>query len=889
MSINTPPVYDVRVIRLIKSTRKNNLTTFYDSGDECAICLGHFDVIRVKKLAQGAHNPLEAIQLDSSSSHYRLSKREELPGFGEENFTYPLYILRQCSATADQSTDRLDKFWSKKTTYTVVSRFHCDAVMEPRSKPFPDVLISRLKMERQNNGGASLSKGIFDNTGDIRVRVQLPGQDPAIETDVWVAFYDSLELGDIVGIAKGNSISAILEVQRHLYESVWVSNVYTYCGICKDVFHAKDEQFVQMLETNNQLLSSACLKYISTRFSVNHAQETETYLNALEQDSGIEMGSRYFVTGTADLIIDWGCRSEKVFLQIMRYIARSGDIMYRAFNDIITRIGIDHVKPIKSRTGDLTRTDFAELVPRYNSILALLTDPDRQHPWSNQLLKLLGTLHTMHDNCVMDDLSALLVPGVSALLDRICHLHERPWNDQYDTDIFEFLECWALLTNDISHLESQLVQHPELSPVRYFIPAMILQYEQRCVEDCAALLQRLDRPADTPTGYTFAPILIPSANENTSTRCILDPWHDDQYTQAAPLRILLPINELYQPWKIAHILCHEVAHYCGSLSRHREERLSYLTKSAAAYLLQLMDSHISGPGKVDSAERRHFLKRLDENIKQNYLSAPGGSTNYLSDISRHLPWATWTTCEDPQIWEDYQNLFLADLPAEIQLQYASRLNGLSINKATAMMRYCQEHIRECLIPICKECYADIVLILLLDCSFQDYYTCVFEEEFRRLPSVTDETEELDILELDQQHIDRLALVSLVISDQSLKGADWLSQIDENSDPWPIKAKEKVDYWHKYVEQRAEKSTQAAETDIGDWPKPDKMRENICIHELTIDSVKELLNYLKLCATELNRQIKESDPTLRTDRSRLQEMIAYTKETNFNWNEIRNLL
>lgn len=325
MSINTTPIYDVRVIRLIKSTRKNNLARFYDSEDDCAICMGHFDVMRVEKLEKDAHNPLEAIQADSSSSHYGLSKQEEIPGRGEENFIYPLYILRQCSAvSADQSTDRLNAFWDKKTTYTVVSRFHCDAVTDSKSTPYSDVLISRLKMERKNNGGASLSKGVFDGTGDIRVRVQLPGQDPAVETEAWVAFYDSLELGDIVGIAKGNSISAILEVQRHLYESEWVSDIYTYCSICKDIFHAEDEQFAQMLEANDRLLSSAYLSYISTRFSVNHLREAENYLDALAQESGIELGMRYFVTGTADLIVDWGRRSEKVFLRIMRCIARAG-------------------------------------------------------------------------------------------------------------------------------------------------------------------------------------------------------------------------------------------------------------------------------------------------------------------------------------------------------------------------------------------------------------------------------------------------------------------------------------------------------------------------------------------------------------------------------------
>ena len=47
--------------------------------------------------------------------------------------------------------------------------------------------------------------------------------------------YDSLELGDVVAILKGNSLRIILQIQRWLYESRYVSDAYSYCGICYDL------------------------------------------------------------------------------------------------------------------------------------------------------------------------------------------------------------------------------------------------------------------------------------------------------------------------------------------------------------------------------------------------------------------------------------------------------------------------------------------------------------------------------------------------------------------------------------------------------------------------------------------------------------------------------
>ena len=68
MNTSIKPVYDVRVIRLVKSSSKNSLAWFYGSQYDCNICLGHFDVMWTEELLQGETTPLETIQYDSNKS-----------------------------------------------------------------------------------------------------------------------------------------------------------------------------------------------------------------------------------------------------------------------------------------------------------------------------------------------------------------------------------------------------------------------------------------------------------------------------------------------------------------------------------------------------------------------------------------------------------------------------------------------------------------------------------------------------------------------------------------------------------------------------------------------------------------------------------------------------
>ena len=706
-----------------------------------------------------------------------------------------------------------------------------------------------------------------------------------LENCFLASFYDSLELGDVICVAKGDSIVAILEAIRHIYECPIVSDAYTYCGIDKGLIR-DENKFLQMLSRKRTVLAETYTDYVSTRCSVKKAVEAESFFKDIAKKT-TGTYPRFYVMGTADTIISWdaiepnGKLTEENFLKIMRAIATSGERMYQAFNDVVTRIGIKHEPPVNSRTDNPYKVDFNKKVADYEWAINNLSGktPDS---WQYQLIKLLSTLRTMYLNCVMDDLSALLIPGVNALLNRIRYLHEKNcWNSRFDREVSEFLNDWLSLTNDIFHLESQMVQHPELNPVRYFIPAMVLQFEQQWVELCARILQSLDNvnvTRDKQQKYKFEPILVPASTDNASTRCILDPWQDNQYSEAVPLRVRVPIGKLYQPWEMVHILCHEMAHYCGGEIRFRKERLDCLIECAAVFILGVLE-YLTYDGKkpIDPVVIQNNLGMTIEQIRNKYLIFGGEQNQYLSNVRRILPQVVWKVASNPEFQECRQNNVVRAWDIDKQYSYFLKSSGIdTMEKGAKCQKLCNYHIQNCLIPLYKECYADIIMILLLECSFEEYYQCVYADEEFRLRNCSNMQETVAL------HINRMALVSLTIS--NLNGKDWLPECTAESPSWMREGIDKVNYWYHQAER--------GDIILPKWLRVGEVETSATWCYLFDGEVAAILKYLNHCGEKIKEskeKISQHANDAKADFDKLQELLKCLDVKDFNWDKIYTFL
>lgn len=855
--------YDVRAIRFIKTTVdnpiKHNVKADY-------ICLGHFDMMHIDELKclEGEKDyPLERIRKD------RLSGRD-----GElqcpENFLNSLYVLKHVSL---DELGEVKKFWSFSATFTVVTRIHCKypvGLSFKKKKPFSEIIESYCrKMARNARQNTCKSK----DACVIVVNGIMNSKTNAV-AEVRCLFYDSLELGDTVVIMKSNSLAAILDIIRNISEEPCVKDTYSYCGIRRLLMQNKAST------TKCNCEKKAILEHVSTRFSVRSNRYAREYFEALEDllSEKKDIWKRLsYVTGTADHVIHWGDCTEEEFLQIIRALAQLSDQMHQSFNDVITRVGIWQPKAnsLRSSHTQETECEFPWLQRLENTMQWLRSDVsnNRVPSWKYTLLKLLGTLKTMSDNYVMDDLAQLIIPGVDAFLERIDSLRTEPdgqIQECYDIQISEYLDHWTSLSNDIAQLESQLTQHPELSPVRYYIPAMLLQFELRFVmKVCEALTDNEVR--------SFQPMLIPSGMENLNTICILDPRHE-QYTGTCPLLVFIPIRDLYRPWETAHRITHEMAHYCEDSGRNRNERHEMLFACMADQLIEhwyskFLDGHIedncdeqtyaNGMGYTDklTSVLHEIAQELYPHQGEWYLSSSQIALNVaMKEVlrdSRYLQQYIHSVC--PKYFYVHSNNWINNVRA-----FQNEINqDVSVAEHINLLTY-----------LCAECYADIAMILLLRCNFEDYYLCVYHDEYLHLKEHYEGVVAPPLAEAVFQNIQRMTLVISVISILSSRKNAW--KIDD------IRSRFAEKYpWVRF----AINETELTEDEWRALRTPGEFPDRITPREM-----KRMQSYLTHCAEMLvNKLDKPKIGKRHNILHQLRESINFVNADEFDWKAIRKFL
>lgn len=867
MDENSRACYDVRVICLSKSVSMATLSTFINRDGGCYVCLGHFDMLEVIALPLSTF-PLKVIQDDIQKECHGQQITE--------NYRYPLYILKQLGRTGQTPAERkaaekvlndLCAFWGEKRNFLFISRFHCDHVGSSE-EPFSQSLEKRCKsfLSIDSNTPLTISPDI---TGYISFRMA-NGREAAA-----AAFYDSLELGDIVGVVKSDSLTVAMKLLQHLYECRVISDAYTYCGV--DCALLRGEDFLDNLpEDRREPLENYQLSHATTRFSVRFAKSADELLNPLKE----KLRRVNFVTGTADVITEWAPCTEAAFLQKIGQIVRF-EKLYEAFLDVITRIGTEYRPPRDSREKAYQKEPFLNCISKAEEVSTLFSGELER--WRYPTVRLLGTLRAMYENSVMDDLSRLLIPGVNAFLERISYLHKQClWQPEYDEDISNFLDWWAALASDISHLESQMVQHPGLTPARHYIPAMVLQFERNFVKDYVKVVQELDRRASgsDKAPRSFVPILFPTLEENTHTLCPMDPVHDTSYTGGSPLCIFLPIHRIYQPWEIAHMLGHEIQHYSSDFLRSRDERLDSLVQSTAAFVTAFLGVYVSSSYQYQAdtiKEERQFQREIAKSIRQQ-LSPDTIKSAYLRSVVEELPMAMFTAAINRKNQEALQNILFRNKPPEeqmAQIRQMCSLNALEIG--VSMSEAFSRHVHY-LSHLYKECFADISMILVLKCSFSDYYHCIYEEEAGRAmasgpnPSTTREKR------FFERHTDRLAMVMLVM--ERLMKKEWaLDALADADTSWSVIAWKKAKHWQDI---RAQKDSKRYT-----WVRHYN-NKGMDGFVLLADEAEQLESYLFKCAGELKNAL-DSYGGENSPLDQLRRNLTFVKDESFDWNETRRYL
>lgn len=704
--------YDVRLIRFVKAHIGESGDTVSPSVSDhndpnVAICLSHFDYLFFEELNnQEAHvTPLQLIGND------RKSRTQE------DNYTYPLYILKKC----DSATNA---FWEIASDYTSVIRVHhnCDGGNNMlQSQSLTEALCEKLSewyvREKEN---------VFE--------IPTPTNDGSLNVEARFQIYDSLELGDSVIILKCNSMAATLLFSKSLLKLSCVLDSYTYLGISPKVFKQR------LWGTNDR--DKFMLESASTRFKIHSLSKAQTYFGNVINS---RQGQIDLVTGTTDAKIRWKTKTESDFLQQISQFDPEEPKLYEAFDDTITRVGtlwsdtklIDEKAP-KTSEGFRQLYDTHQYAKDLSACKWLKNDG---HLWLS-LNKLFSSVKTMGKNCVMDDLANLLIPSMFALAKRISQLAEleEKYRSTAIGEINELIRDYFYLIYDISRLEGQLVQHPELYPAPYYLPATILQFEMQFAFLCAVLFSDIsdvknnseDRQADSSSGSydtLFYPVLIPFYTKVASTFAPLDPasytTKNSSSKLVCPLRIYLPVCLLYDPFTAVQQLCHEVAHYSGNSTRCRTVRLELISECCASMIMSYWEEILNYdfPLDWDNSLVDSFLSNLKKTISNKHMS--NGQTAYLSSIRKSLPSICTDIFLNSGYFDSFHNVMLSahdensgEINKSPELSLALVQDIVSHSKGFSKLAIsCAKHIEPHINYICdlmKEGYADIAMIQLLE-------------------------------------------------------------------------------------------------------------------------------------------------------------------------------
>lgn len=902
-SISKGKEYDVRVVRFEKTSNQISSNDRGGSPDWDYMCLGHFDRVTAEALNEQSNSSQSPLQ--------RIGKNQNEHPLSGDNRVFSMYMLKE--NTADSY---FNEFWQPNTKFSSIIRLHCDLTKaEVANTPLLDYL-----------------ENYFCNLEGFPVKYINKGKLQSRNVDVSYILYDSLELGDAVAVLKSDSIVAMLEVARCLNFNNSVRDTYTYCLIQTQLLQQNTMGEVEKLDNSpvtnetskdnamdsvsrmgaESMEHSLMLDYASTRFAIRDAYATDRFLQELDIKVGEtkETPKAYFITGTTDLIVEWGPCSEHDFVEYLKKVTQKGvipdssevnvqgTIIQTAFNDVITRIGIRHMNkptPAKESLEKHTASRCATISnyrvrPNEISFCCDKLKLPSYLPFEHSFRRILGTLESMYHNSVTDDLYNLLYPSTRAMINRLACIKDINGDEQilqFQRDLIRYLETWELLSGDITNLESQLVHHPELQVVRYYTPAMVLQFELEFTILCSKLLS-------DEASRCFIPMLALSQNTAVSTECLLDPL-DEQYNGECALITQIPTEMLYDPWKVAHQLCHEVSHYSGDATRNRLERKNVLCKCMAEWITRYWsEPYIDNIPSITNrylAKFKNFCTLFNEKLFKIFQQTLGCDTDnqHLDFLIQRILLQCQSICNDPQLREEFQNNALSFVSEDEQLSFlgkkASIINGTAYSMSIELADLDEhlEYLKHCL----KEGFADISMIMLLDCSNDEYVECVYSEEIERIYRNNPSIRQDELYELINRHIDRFALV--YAARQSSQKRNMLRHIKKinikKTASQTLYQKNNPAGWIQEAKARATNALLARQGNTDVYWNPDVA--NLQPNHLQMPEATIIINYLVSCIEDLKHFLGQKDK--QREINRLRQVLKSVRPDFFDWGGLQSFL
>lgn len=619
------------------------------------VVMGHFDMLSICEL-QGEQNFFETIYKNN---------RTLLCSNDTSSYRYPIYLM----------TNENDlEFWSNHLPFFSIIKIHFSSSVD-HEKNY-ECLKQDLNKEAKSRG--------FE-----------------------YHIYNTFELSDIVVVIKSNKLSTILSCTKKLRSYFYIGKIYTYPAISVEALKGDGSEFKE----------EDIIEYISLRFSVFSSAQINKIVNMVKNI--LNTSQVYSITGVDDILFNRVNATAKDLFNFYSNIFIKPEKKFEDLSSLITRVGVTILnddfcgEEICEHTSINLSKACKKMLLKLETIAKNIDY--KKHKWFDSLFELIKLLNRMSQTPVLDEFVYLLLPGMIAFIDNIYLIYlDTELLDENSQEYNIFVQGIIDLIEQIMRSEVQLVHSPELRPIMYNLPIVVVEYTQALLRQCSELLKKADNSVEN-----IRLLLVPKIIDRIETVEVFSATSNLD----GLIEISIPLDMLYNPLQLQCNLCHEVSHFIGEHHRNRKLRVENYSRAVAV----LMEKTLFGDFSHD------MIKPLEMQVK-NLLNS--GDCNYEDQMMQSMQTSIERWIEgwfgNPQNYYNFINNTLSLLETQNSLKIHGNTDEIHYNYSNFFAPLLEETSK-----LFKEIYADICMLFLLPISPEEYIKLFASELIDKSPMCID--------------------------------------------------------------------------------------------------------------------------------------------------------
>lgn len=546
--------------------------------------------------------------------------------------------------------------------------------------------------------------------------------------------YQTLDLSDYVIIWKSNDIRPIIEAIQKLYKNKenLIGYINTVCAINYLHISSSEKHFEKYFSVINpdDDIDIANIYNVSSPHNKNIFKDSIEKLNPQSKSN-----KSFFVLGNDDFIKSFNKIKTRELFRLLHETFKDSTTTnnnhYGTINRTFTQIGLDCTSNNITEPYHQESSNEANNCKNLYSICKKIHDRflnKKNHnvfknlEWVNVSVELTNLMTVMSQSDIFKSVCLLLIESVnffSSWLDYLIQISDSESdlkNKLYNNDeaIQTFVRSWKQLIDNVVHSDGVSVQVPGYSMFSNNIFNTIVEYCACYFKALSELFFKIDNLTDE--SIQMACVISPKLCRRIKT---VEMFYGNKNKDSL-LSLEVPISDMLNPFMTLASLTHEAAHYCGEKTREKKIRKIIFISCVAQIVIDNL-------GICDKAVHDKLYNMIEQWVDN--LSNKKEEQFYLDELAERIEHAT----KNILCSYDYLNSLISIYANNDETKITHNLVSNVIASTYDMLngrKSINEHVRR-IEYFLKECYADVIMIKILDLSFSDYVKILLSE-FKRI-------------------------------------------------------------------------------------------------------------------------------------------------------------